>query len=205
MRGPAGGSVVTRRRARSPAGCRRRAAPRGRTPGRTSALCGPHVRRTRRRARGSRCGWSCSASGRSRPRPRRSLWPVGRRSSDRRPPARTAGLRCRERSAVRHAARCPRSPRCATRRPARVETNSVLAPRSVPATSSCSEATPSTSPIGDSRRPAVERSVTVRLDAVVVEVLVGDEQQVGLDAGDRGVVPTHAAVEHRCHVWEGDR
>ena len=41
-----------------------------------------------------------------------------------------------------------------------------------------------TSPIGDSCVPAVERSTAGvaadRLDAVVVAVLVGDEQQVGL-------------------------
>ena len=64
MRGPAGGGVVRARRARSPAGCRRPAARRGRTSARTSARCGPHARRTRRRALRSRCGLSCSASGR---------------------------------------------------------------------------------------------------------------------------------------------
>ena len=54
----------------------------------------------------------------------------------------------------------------------------------MPATGSCSEATATTSPTGDSNVPAVERITTGiaadHLDPVVVAVLVGDEQQVGV-------------------------
>ena len=94
-------------------------------------------------------------------------------------------------------------------RSSEVETNSLLAPRSVPATSSCSAATPSTSPIGDSRRPAVERTVTGvatdGIDTVAVDVLVGNEREVGLIAVDRGAVRAQAVVEHERHVPEGVR
>src|SRR4051812_6036026 len=54
----------------------------------------------------------------------------------------------------------PRSPRWATRIPPNQNTHSVFGPRCVPATSSCSDAIPTTSPIGDSCVPAVDRSTT---------------------------------------------
>src|SRR5271166_229819 len=54
----------------------------------------------------------------------------------------------------------PKSPKWASRSPSSSKTKIVLGPRSVPACSSCSEATASTSPIGELSRPAVERSTT---------------------------------------------
>ena len=62
--------------------------------------------------------------------------------------------RCSARSAA-----WPKSPKWATRMPSNENTKIVLGPRWVPATSSCSEATPITSPIGDSCVPAVERRI----------------------------------------------
>ena len=71
---------------------------------------------------------------------------------------------------------------------------------------SCSEAIATTSPIGDSSRPAVERSTAgspeIDLDAVVVEVLVGDQQQVDPGRLDRRVVELHTAVRQHRHVGE---
>src|SRR5205823_7537771 len=43
------------------------------------------------------------------------------------------------------------------------------------------------------RRAQDNRVTADRSDAVVVQMLVGDEQQVGAHAGDRGIVPAHAA------------
>jgi hypothetical protein len=61
---------------------------------------------------------------------------------------------CSSRSAL-----WPKSPKWQTRIPSSEKTKIVFGPRTVPACSSCSEATASTSPSGDSRRPAVERRI----------------------------------------------
>ncbi len=52
----------------------------------------------------------------------------------------------------------PKSPKWATRMPSRSKTTIVFGPRSVPATSSCSEAIATTLPTGDSCVPACERT-----------------------------------------------
>ena len=65
----------------------------------------------------------------------------------------------------------------------------VFGPRSVPATSSCSEAIATTSPIGDSSRPAVERIVAgsppIASAALWSTMLVRDQQQIGGHVLDR--------------------
>src|SRR5919109_1059052 len=53
--------------------------------------------------------------------------------------------------------RWPKSPMWTVRRPSSSKQKIVLGPRLVPATGSCSEATATTSPMGDPRRPAVAR------------------------------------------------
>ena len=76
----------------------------------------------------------------------------------------------------------------------------------MPARASCSEAMPTTSPIGESSRPAVERITTGvsldDLDGVVIEVLVRDEDEVGADTGDRWVLEAQAALRDGRHVAE---
>ena len=80
----------------------------------------------------------------------------------------------------------------------------LFGPRWVPATSSCSEATATISPTGDSSLPAVERTsagdAADRLDRVVVPVLVGHQQEVGVDVPDRRVVEAQAARGERARV-----
>ena len=58
----------------------------------------------------------------------------------------------RRRPARRAARAWPKSPKWAIRRPSRMKTKIVFGPRCVPAAASCSEATATTSPTGDSKR-----------------------------------------------------
>jgi hypothetical protein len=88
-----------------------------------------------------------------------------------------------------------------------VNTKIVLSPRCVPAAWSCSDAIAMTSPIGESRRPAVERRIEGSppsvSDAVLIQVLVRDQQQVRLDALDRRILELHPSRGQRRDVAEG--
>ncbi len=91
--------------------------------------------------------------------------------------------------------------------PSKSNAKIVFGPRAVPAASSCSEATATTGAHGRLQRARGraqhDRLAAHHLDDVVVAVLVGDQQQIGLEALDRRVVPLQAAaLGERRHVAE---
>ena len=159
-----------------------------------------------RRARGSRCARCGSASGRSSARRC-----VGRSAAASAPPIvgppPTGGTqvdRPMRGSLLVAQSAWPKSPKCATRSPPRSKTKIVLGPRCVPATVVVLGG--DRDDLADRATRACRRSSAAsariaadRVDAVVVAVLVGDEQQVGLrrrrSAGSRS-----ACRGRRCAV-----
>ena len=102
--------------------------------------------------------------------------------------------------------RWPKSPKWTTRTPSRSKAKIVFGPRSVPAEASCSEAT--ADHLADWRLQLARggaqdgRLARDRLGAVVVDVLVGDQQEVDVVLLDRRIAEFDTAIRKSGHVGE---